>query len=50
MFVQVIRGKVKDPAGVDKQIDRCQEEIKPISKGYLAAEFYDLREPKLVSA
>jgi hypothetical protein len=37
VFVQVIRGKVKDPAGLDKQVDRWQEEIKPISKGYLGS-------------
>jgi len=35
MFVQVIQGKAKDPAGLKKQWDRWDQEIKPDAAGYL---------------
>jgi hypothetical protein len=35
MFVQVIQGKAKDPAGLRKQWERWDQELKPASKGYL---------------
>jgi hypothetical protein len=35
MFVQVIQGKAKDPAGLKKQWERWDQEIKPQSSGYL---------------
>ncbi|MDQ3646961.1 MAG: hypothetical protein M3345_08530 [Actinomycetota bacterium] len=35
MFVQVIQGKAKDPAGLKKQWDRWDQEIKPGASGYL---------------
>ena len=35
MFVQVIQGKVKDAAGLKKQWERWDQEIKPQSTGYL---------------
>jgi hypothetical protein len=35
MFVQVIQGRAKDAAGLKKQFDRWQEELKPDSIGYL---------------
>ena len=37
MFVQVIEGRCTDPAGVRKQFDRWQEEIKPGAIGYLGS-------------
>ncbi len=35
MFVQVIQGKAKDPAGLKKQWERWDQEIKPGATGYL---------------
>ena len=35
MFVQVIQGKAKDPAGLKKQWERWDQEIRPQSTGYL---------------
>ncbi len=35
MFVQVIQGKAKDAAGIRKQWDRWEQELKPGAKGYL---------------
>jgi len=37
MFVQVIQGKAKDAAGLRKQWERWDQEIKPNSKGYLGS-------------
>ena len=37
MFVQVVQGKAKDPAGLKKQWERWQEEIRPGAKGFLGA-------------
>ncbi len=37
MFVQVIRGKVKDPAAVQAAWDDWKKNIKPGAKGYLGA-------------
>ena len=35
MFVQVIQGKAKDPAGLKKQWERWDQELKPQASGYL---------------
>lgn len=35
MFVQVIQGKAKDPAGLKKQWERWDQEVRPGSTGYL---------------
>src|SRR5687767_6429268 len=35
MFVQVIQGKAKDPAGLKKQWERWDQELKPQATGYL---------------
>jgi hypothetical protein len=37
MFVQVIQGTAKDPAGLRKQWERWEKELKPAAKGYLGA-------------
>jgi hypothetical protein len=37
MFVQVIQGKVSDPAGLRKQFDRWQEEVAPGARGALGS-------------
>jgi hypothetical protein len=37
MFVQVIRGKAKDEAGLRKQQDRWNDELRPGAKGFLGA-------------
>jgi hypothetical protein len=37
MFVQVIQAKVKDPAGLQKQWERWEQELKPDSKGFLGS-------------
>ncbi|MEA2509037.1 MAG: hypothetical protein QOG21_1119 [Actinomycetota bacterium] len=37
MFAQVIKGKVKDEAGLRKQFDRWVEEVKPGAVGFLGA-------------
>jgi hypothetical protein len=37
MFVQVIKGKVKDEAGLRKQFDRWAEEIRPGAEGFLGS-------------
>ena len=37
MFVQIIQGKVKDEAGLRKQQDRWNEEIRPGAQGFLGA-------------
>jgi hypothetical protein len=37
MFVQVIQGKVNDPAQLRRQIERWQQELKPGAKGYLGS-------------
>lgn len=35
MFVQVIQGRATDPAGLKKQWDRWDQELKPSAQGYL---------------
>lgn len=37
MFVQVIQGKVSDPAGIRAALDRWQEELAPGAAGYLGS-------------
>lgn len=37
MFVQVIQGKVADAAGLRRQADRWQEELRPGATGYLGS-------------
>lgn len=37
MFVQFIRGKVKDPAGLRAQADKWMKELMPGAKGFLGA-------------
>ncbi|MEA2477654.1 MAG: hypothetical protein QOF16_1576 [Actinomycetota bacterium] len=37
MFVQVIQAKAKDPAGLRKQWDRWEQEIKPNATGFLGS-------------
>lgn len=37
MFVQVIQGKAKDPAGLRKQWERWDRELKPNATGYLGS-------------
>ena len=37
MFVQVIQAKTDDPAGLRRQIDRWQKELKSGAKGYLGS-------------
>ena len=37
MFVQVIQGKAKDAAGLRKQWERWDQELKPAAKGYLGS-------------
>ena len=37
MFAQVIQGKAKDPAGLQKQIERWDQELKPKSQGFLGS-------------
>ena len=37
MFVQVIQGKAKDPAGLKKQWERWDQELKPDATGYLGS-------------
>jgi hypothetical protein len=37
MFVQVIQGKAKDAAGLRKQFERWDQEIKPGTKGFLGS-------------
>lgn len=37
MFIQVVRGRAKDAAGLRKQIDVWQQELKPGAKGWLGA-------------
>ncbi len=37
MFVQVIQGRATDPAGLKKQWERWDQEIKPSSVGYLGS-------------
>ena len=37
MFVQVIQGKAKDPAGLRKQFERWNEEIRPNVQGFLGS-------------
>lgn len=37
MFVQLIQGRAKDPAGLKKQFDRWVEELKPGSVGFIGA-------------
>ena len=37
MFIQVIRGKVADEAGLRKQLDVWQSELKPGASGYLGS-------------
>lgn len=39
MFVQVIQGKTEDAAGLRKQFERWQEELKPGATGYLGSTF-----------
>ena len=35
MFIQVVQGKAKDAAGLKKQWDRWDQDVKPASTGYL---------------
>lgn len=35
MFVQVIQGRAKDPAGLRRQWDRWEKELKPTASGFL---------------
>ncbi|MFN2594312.1 MAG: hypothetical protein ABR579_05425 [Actinomycetota bacterium] len=37
MFVQVIQAKVKDAAGVRKQVEKWDQEVRPVSKGFLGS-------------
>jgi hypothetical protein len=37
MFVQIIKGKVKDEAGLHKQLDRWAEEVRPGAEGFLGS-------------
>jgi hypothetical protein len=37
MFVQVIQAKAKDPAGLRKQWDRWDQELKPSAQGFLGS-------------
>jgi hypothetical protein len=37
MFIQVIQGKAKDAAGLRKQFERWDQEIKPGTKGFLGS-------------
>jgi hypothetical protein len=37
MFVQVVQGKAKDAAGLRKQFERWDQEIKPTSQGFLGS-------------
>jgi hypothetical protein len=37
MFVQVIQGKAKDPAGLRKQWEKWDQELKPATTGYLGS-------------
>jgi hypothetical protein len=37
MFVQVIQGKAKDAAGLRKQWERWDQELKPAARGYLGS-------------
>lgn len=37
MFVQMVHGKTKDPAGMRKMMDRWVEELKPQAKGFLGS-------------
>jgi hypothetical protein len=37
MFVQVIQAKVKDPAGLQKQWERWEQELKPGAQGFLGS-------------
>ncbi len=37
MFVQVIQGKAKDPAGIRKQFERWNEELRPNARGFLGS-------------
>lgn len=39
MFVQVIQGKVDDAAGLRRQFDRWEEELRPGAAGYLGSTF-----------
>lgn len=35
MFVQVIKGKTKDPEGMRRQGERWKEQVGPVAKGFL---------------
>jgi hypothetical protein len=37
MFVQVIEGKTKDPAGLRRQLERWRDELRPGATGYLGS-------------
>jgi hypothetical protein len=37
MFVQILNGKIADEAGLKKQIDRWEEDIRPGATGYLGS-------------
>lgn len=37
MFVQVIQGRVTDPAGLRKQWERWQQDLKPSARGFLGS-------------
>lgn len=37
MFAQVVQGRVTDPAGIEKQIQRWDEDVKPGAEGFLGS-------------
>lgn len=37
MFVQIIKGKVKDPEMLERQVEKWRAEVKPGAKGYLGS-------------
>ncbi|MEA2517884.1 MAG: hypothetical protein QOG16_1722 [Actinomycetota bacterium] len=37
MFIQVVQGKAKDPAGLKKQWERWEQDVKPESTGFLGS-------------
>src|SRR5262245_17988336 len=37
MFIQVIQGRVSDPAHIKRELDRWRKELKPGAKGYLGS-------------
>jgi hypothetical protein len=37
VFIQVIQGRCSDPAGLQRQMDRWEQEVKPGAEGYLGS-------------